>query len=75
MSDLFKYDVRVRSRMLEKGLVSEPELAERAAKLPDLTAQAAIVELPQPALGGGATTTLPASATRPANDDDDDEVS
>ncbi|MCC6214479.1 MAG: hypothetical protein IT376_06395 [Polyangiaceae bacterium] len=73
MSDLFKYDVRVRGRMIEKGLVTEAEIAERVGKLADVAAHAVPIELPQPAIGGGAPTTLaPASDTRPANDDEDE---
>ena len=66
MSDLFKYDVRVRARLLESGEISEEEIGKRLAALPDVSDRCDTVELQQPAIGRG-------GAQAAADDDDDDD--
>ena len=83
--DIFKYDVRVRDRMLRAGRVNTDDIARLLDALPDLEANLDIVTLNQPALdaaaaGAGAVV---ASATRQsvppsppledASDDDPDD--
>jgi len=46
----FKYDVRVRERMLKRGLLTESELTKHVDGLADVTDQVIEVELKQPAL-------------------------
>ena len=46
----FKYDVRVRERMLKRGLLTESELSKHVEALADVTDQVVEVELKQPAL-------------------------
>jgi len=46
----FKYDVRVRERMLKRGLLTESELTKHVEALADVTDQVIEVELKQPAL-------------------------
>jgi hypothetical protein len=46
----FKYDVRVRERMLKRGLLTESELSKHVDALADVTDQVVEVELKQPAL-------------------------
>jgi len=46
----FKYDVRVRERMLKRGLLTESELSKHVDALTDVTDQVVEVELKQPAL-------------------------
>jgi hypothetical protein len=46
----FKYDVRVRERMLKRGLLTESELTKHVDALADVTDQVVEVELKQPAL-------------------------
>src|SRR6187402_1783587 len=46
----FKYDVRVRERMLKRGLLTEGELNKHVEALADVTDQVVEVELKQPAL-------------------------
>jgi len=46
----FKYDVRVRERMLKRGLLTESELSKHVDALADVTDQLVEVELKQPAL-------------------------
>src|SRR6478752_7109871 len=46
----FKYDVRVRERMLKRGLLTESELSKHVEALADVTDQVIEVELKQPAL-------------------------
>lgn len=50
-SELFKYDVRVRERMLNKGLLGDKDLARHLESLPDREAQCDRVVLDQPAIG------------------------
>jgi hypothetical protein len=49
--ELFKYDVRVRERMLNRARIAEAEVEKHLAGLPDLEQQCDIVDLAQPALG------------------------
>jgi len=66
-SELFKYDVRIRDRMLAKGLLNESELKSHLESLKDVESEAAVVTLPQPALAGTATgeSQAPESTERP----------
>ena len=48
--EFFKYDVRVRERMLKKGLLTESELTKHVAALADVSDLVIEVELKQPAL-------------------------
>src|SRR5947207_2026078 len=45
----FKYDVRVRERMLKRGLLTESELSKHVDALADVTDQGVEVELKEPA--------------------------
>lgn len=49
-SEHFKYDVRIRERMLAKGLLTESELKSHLEALKDLEADTEPLALPQPAL-------------------------
>lgn len=44
----FRFDVRIRERMLKKGNVGREELERRLAALPDKAEQAEIIELDPP---------------------------
>jgi len=46
----FKYDVRVRERMLKRGILTESELSKHVEALADVTDLVIEVELKQPAL-------------------------
>jgi hypothetical protein len=50
-SELFKFDVRVRERMLKKGLINDKELATHLESLADRATSCDDVRLDQPALG------------------------
>ena len=50
--DPWLLDIRIRQRNVKKGLVDEKEVEKHLASLPDLSAQADTVTLPQPALTG-----------------------
>lgn len=56
--DLFKHDVRVRDRLLRKGIITEPEQNQYLAELPDMEAQCDQLALGQPALGRSETNQL-----------------
>ena len=65
--DIFKYDVRVRERMLRAGRVNADDIARVLDALPDLEANLDIVLLNQPALdaaAAGAGAGAAASVTR-----------
>jgi hypothetical protein len=49
-SDIFKLDVRIRERMLRKGLLSEADLNKHLEALPDVASQGEDLVLRQPAL-------------------------
>lgn len=49
--DLFKYDVRVRDRMLRMQRLTETQLATHLEQLPDLADRAEVVVGNQPAIG------------------------
>ncbi len=57
--ELFKYDVRVRERMLRAGRITGEEITQVLEGLPDLEGAAEVVPLNQPALDAAAV-----SATR-----------
>lgn len=64
----FKYDVRVRERMLKRGLLTEGELTKHVDALADVTDQVIEVELKQPALvkeSEREARVLPRTAPRP----------
>src|SRR6478736_2534230 len=64
----FKYDVRVRERMLKRGLLTESELTKHVDALADVTDQVIEVELKQPALvkeSEREARVLPRTAPRP----------
>lgn len=44
----FRFDVRIRERMLKKGNVGREELERRLAALPDKAEQSEIIELDPP---------------------------
>jgi hypothetical protein len=46
----FKFDVRIRERMLAKRVVSEAEVTKHLEALPDVEAHSDVVDLTQPAL-------------------------
>lgn len=54
-NELFKYDVRIRERMLNRGLLKESELASHLESLEDLEAEARTVSIAQPALSSSAS--------------------
>jgi hypothetical protein len=49
-SELFKFDVRIRERMLRKSVLSDADVAKHLDALPDLTGQCDEMPLRQPAL-------------------------
>jgi hypothetical protein len=49
--EMFRYDVRVRERMMKAGRLTPDELAKQLAGLVDVESNAASIELEQPALG------------------------
>jgi hypothetical protein len=59
-------DIRVRERNLKKGVLEDTEVQSYLKELPDLSAHAELVTLPQPALAGGAAAAAPAPAAAPA---------
>lgn len=46
----FRFDTRIRQRMLNKGLISREEVDARLVALPDREDEAVFVELEQPAV-------------------------
>src|SRR5450755_4809972 len=48
--EFFKYDIRVRERMLKRGILTDAELGKHVDALADVTDQVIEVELKQPAL-------------------------
>jgi len=64
----FKYDMRVRERMLRRGLLTESELTKHVDGLTDVSEQAIEVELKQPALvkeSERETRVVPRASSRP----------
>jgi len=53
--DMFKYDVRVRDRMLRAGRITGDEVNQLLQGLPDLEASVEAVPLNQPALDAAAS--------------------
>jgi hypothetical protein len=49
--DIFKFDVRVRERLLKSGRLTLEELGKQIEGLPDIEELAVNLELDQPALG------------------------
>lgn len=45
----FRFDTRIQARMLKKGEVSQEELEQRLAALPDRETDATVLDLTQPA--------------------------
>lgn len=70
MSDphIYKFDLRVRHRLIDKGVISSTEVQEHLANLPDVGDKADTMELSQPALAdsragiGAAPARVPAPA-------------
>lgn len=73
-SELFKFDVRVRERMLNKGALSDKELASHLESLVDRQSVCDEIRLDQPALGrlepGGARPVESNGAEAPQGIDD-----
>lgn len=67
---IFKYDVRVRERMLKRGLVTEADIKRHLEGLSDLEPTSGRVELPQPAIGVAGSARSGAPAVRHAPDDE-----
>jgi hypothetical protein len=59
-------DIRVRDRNLKKGVLEDAEVQNYLKELPDLSANAELVTLPQPAITGSATATPQSSQAAPA---------
>src|SRR5690349_12331864 len=84
----FKFDVRVRERLLGDGLLTEAEVQKHLEALPDLEAQTADLTLKQPALQNESARDIvivrtsgvrpPVLPVRPTDDDlpipDDDDL-
>lgn len=68
----FKFDVRVRERMLKRGLLAESDLQKHLEGLGDAEAKSEQVQLHQPALG---TSDGRGSDARPVIGDDEREAS
>ncbi|MCC6898270.1 MAG: hypothetical protein IT377_04810 [Polyangiaceae bacterium] len=63
--ELFKYDVRIRERLLRQGLVTEADVKKHLESLADAEAKCETLSQHQPALGYGDE----------EEDDDDEEAS
>jgi hypothetical protein len=48
----WEWDVRVRERNLNKGILEPKDVEKHLSQLPDLADQAESITVPQPALGG-----------------------
>jgi hypothetical protein len=74
--DIFKYDVRVRDRMLRAGRITTEEIARVLDALPDLDASLEIVTLNQPALDAAAVAaaSAPRQSVPPPNTSEDDSL-
>ena len=81
--EMFKYDVRVRDRMLRAGRISVEEVNGLLAALPDSESECEVVALNQPALDLAASQTVTARQSNPpaplndvsSPDESDDEAS
>jgi len=60
-------DVRVRERNLKKGVLEDKEIQTYLKELPDLSAHAEIVTLPQPAISGSAAAAAAAASPAPVS--------
>lgn len=69
----FKYDVRVRERMLKRGLLAESDLQKHLEGLADAEGKSEQVQLHQPALG--TSDGRHGSDARPVIGDDEREAS
>ena len=63
--EMFKYDVRVRDRMLRAGRISLEEINGILATLPDTESEGEVIPLNQPALDLAAGTTATARQSNP----------
>ncbi len=61
-----KYDVRVRERLVAKGVLSEDDVTKYLEALPDVAAESEAVDLSQPAIAGGGEPPAPAELETPA---------
>ncbi len=50
MDEDFRFDVRIRDRMIEAGNVTKEEVAARLSALKDVEPESELIELDQPAL-------------------------
>jgi hypothetical protein len=77
-SELFKFDVRVRERMLKTGALSDKELASHLESLVDRETVCDDIRLDQPALGrhepGGSRSAESNGADAPRGHDLEDET-
>ncbi len=74
--EMFKYDVRVRDRMLRAGRITTEDVNRILEALPDLETSIESVPLNQPALDASAAATLSNRQSyppAPASDESDDE--
>ena len=74
--DMFKYDVRVRERMLRAGRITTEDVSRILEALPDLETAVESVPLNQPALDAAAasvSTLRQSYPPAPPSDDGDDE--
>ena len=70
--ELFKFDIRVRERMLKRGQVNESDIERHLSSLEDLDTKCSRVEQPQPALGSAADGSGRPSVAPPTPHSDDD---
>jgi hypothetical protein len=50
MDEDFRFDIRIRDRMVDAGLITKEEVAARLSSLKDVEPESELVELEQPAL-------------------------
>jgi hypothetical protein len=69
--EMFKYDVRVRERMLRAGRITPDEVNELLQALPDVESECEDVLLPQPAIELSAASAAPARQVLPVASNED----
>ena len=70
-AELFKFDIRVRERMLKRGQLNDSDLQRHLSSLEDLESKCSRVDQPQPALGTSDGAGRPSVAPpQPPGDDD-----
>ena len=70
--ELFKFDMRVRERMLKRGQINETDVQRHLSSLEDLETKCSRVEQPQPALGSPSEGSGRPSVAPPTPVSDDD---